>query len=302
MINVEIIPYAGWKQCLRIHNNDIEAVITAEVGPRVIRFGFIGGQNEFVEYPEQVGVTGGEKYRSYGGHRLWVAPEDTSITYYPDNHPVEWKVIGQSLHVVAPVEATTGLQKEMEFWIDGNLNTVHVIHRIRNCGTKTMNVSAWALSVMAAGGRAIVPQEPYQPHPDQVLPVRPLVLWSYTDMSDSRCVWGKQFIQLSQDVNAKLPLKIGLLNKQGWIAYANGERLFIKTVPYTSQGSYPDFGCNTEIFTNAKMLELETLSPRISLEPEEVLRHEEHWFLYRGIQLRSDERMISEMLNHLYKR
>ena len=55
---MEKIAYQGWNNCIRLSNGIIELVITADVGPRVIRFGFIGAQNEFDE--DWLGVTGGD--------------------------------------------------------------------------------------------------------------------------------------------------------------------------------------------------------------------------------------------------
>ncbi len=297
MLNVEVIPYGGWERCLRIRNRRIEAVITSEVGPRVIRFGFIGGLNEFVEYPEQMGLSGGEAYRSYGGHRLWVAPEDRIRTYAPDNGAVEWRVEGEALRVTAPTERMTGLRKEIEFWIDPEIDTMHLIHRIRNCGSTSVEIAAWALSVMAPGGKVLIPQEPFIPHPDALLPSRPIVLWSYTDMTDPRWIWGKELIQLSQDPASARPQKIGLLNKRGWLAYANGERLFLKTHATKVDAAYPDYGSSAEVFTNARMLELETLSPLTLLVPGAVLEHEEHWFLYGGVRLGGDEAAVMRSLS-----
>jgi hypothetical protein len=299
MMDVEIVPYGGWERCLRIRNDQIEAVITAEVGPRVIRFGFIGGVNEFVEYPAQMGRTGGEDYRSYGGHRLWVAPEERARTYVPDNRPVRWSVEGEALRVIAPVEDRTGLQKELEFWIDQALNTVHVVHRITNRAERSQELAAWALSVMAPGGTALLPQEPHVPHTEQVLPSRPLVLWSYTDMTDPRWTWGKELIRLRQDPAAAAPQKVGVQNRRGWMAYANGDRLFVKTNVFIPGAAYPDFGCNAELFTNAAMLELETLSPLVSLPPGGMIQHEEHWFLYRGFRLGRSEAEIAAALRRL---
>jgi hypothetical protein len=67
---MQIINYAGWERCVRLSNGIVELVATMDVGPRIIRFGFIGGDNEFKEYPEMLGKTGGDEWRIYGGHRL----------------------------------------------------------------------------------------------------------------------------------------------------------------------------------------------------------------------------------------
>ena len=41
-----------------------------------------------------MGKKGGSEYRSYGGHRLWIAPEDEERTTQPDNDPVEYEEEG----------------------------------------------------------------------------------------------------------------------------------------------------------------------------------------------------------------
>ncbi|MBY0374933.1 MAG: DUF4380 domain-containing protein, partial [Bryobacteraceae bacterium] len=86
---IEKIPYGGWSNCYRLSNSQIELIVTADIGPRVIRCGFSGGQNFFKEYSAELGGTGEPDWKIRGGHRIWVAPEKGSITYELDNHPVE---------------------------------------------------------------------------------------------------------------------------------------------------------------------------------------------------------------------
>src|SRR5512139_2901919 len=109
----DVVSYGGWKKTLRLANKEIELIVTAEVGPRIIRLGFTGGPNEFAEYPAQVGQTGGDQWRIYGGHRLWHAPEAIPRTYYPDNSPVQWQSEGEGVRVTTPAEPTTGIAKAM---------------------------------------------------------------------------------------------------------------------------------------------------------------------------------------------
>ncbi|MYB54434.1 MAG: hypothetical protein F4X77_19875, partial [Acidobacteriia bacterium] len=71
-VTVEKIPYAGWPNCYRLSNGEVELIVTSDVGPRIIRYGFEGGQNFFVELEEDLGKTGGDNWRLYGGSRLWV--------------------------------------------------------------------------------------------------------------------------------------------------------------------------------------------------------------------------------------
>ena len=44
-VKVEKIEYKGWHNCYRVSNGEVELVVTGDVGPRIIRFGFVGGQN-----------------------------------------------------------------------------------------------------------------------------------------------------------------------------------------------------------------------------------------------------------------
>ena len=62
--------YGGWDNCIKLENDEIELVITADVGPRIIRFGFKDSQNLFKEFSDQIGTTGGDEWKLYGGHRL----------------------------------------------------------------------------------------------------------------------------------------------------------------------------------------------------------------------------------------
>ncbi|MFA0746461.1 hypothetical protein [Fervidibacter sp.] len=282
---VEKVPYGGWQNCYKVNNGVVELVATAYVGPRFIRFGFVGGENEFAEIPEQLGSTGGDVRRNYGGHRLWHAPEVKERTYYPDNEPVEVEVLSDfALRLTPPLERTTGIQKAILVEMSPNEAYVKVTHFLTNRSLWAIEFTPWALTMMAKGRRAIVPNAAIHPASRKVLPACPLVLWHYTDMSDPRWHWGKKYIVLCQDPNATLPQKIGIGNLHGWVAYVNGDRVFIKRYKHIEGATYPDFGSSTELFTNAITVEVETLGPLTRLEPGETVTHVEHWFLFKGIK------------------
>ncbi len=87
-VKVEKTEYKGWPDCYRVSNGEVELIVTSDVGPRVIRFGFVGGQNLFKEFSDQLGRSGEEKFQLRGGDRVWKAPEDPVATWAPDNVPV----------------------------------------------------------------------------------------------------------------------------------------------------------------------------------------------------------------------
>lgn len=289
---MEKVSYGGWPNCYRLSNGAVELVVTSDVGPRVIRFGFVGEVNVFAEYADQMGKTGGEEWRIYGGHRFWHAPEADPRSYYPDNGPVEMSGEGNTLRVVQPTESTTGMQKELTITLDATEPCVRVVHRLWNRNLWAVEAAPWALSVMAQGGKAILPQAPYAPHGEALLPARPLVLWSYTNMSDPRWYWGERYITLQQDPKSSKPQKVGVGVKEGWAAYANQGVLFAKRFRYHKGAMYPDFGCSVETFTNADMLELETLGPLMRIEPGSKLDHTEYWALFKGVTVGADEASI----------
>lgn len=275
---MERIEFGGWPNCLRLANEEIELVATTDVGPRVIRLAFIGGRNLFKTFDETLGLSGGSDWRIYGGHRLWHAPEVYPRTYAPDNGPVGHEWDGETLTLHA-LELENGLEKAMALTLDPSAPRVIVRHRITNHGPWAVELAPWSVSVMAQGGRAIFPHEDYQPHPQSLKPVRPVVLWSYTDMSDPRWCWGRRYIQLSQDPTAPSAQKAGLLNTHGWAAYVLAGDALITRFPYVAGARYPDYGCNMETFTNSDMLEIETLGPVSRIEPGGHIDHEEIWQL-----------------------
>lgn len=296
-MKIEKVPYRGWQNCFRMANNLVDLIVTADVGPRVIRFGFIDQANEFKEFENEVGKTGGDEWRSYGGHRLWHAPEAMPRSYAPDNSPVELRVRDAGIHAIQPIETQTGIQKEIEITLEEGSAHVRVLHRLRNLGTWSVELAVWCLSVMDMEGTAIVPLPPRGPHPDNLLPTSTLAVWAYTDLTDPRLAWGKRFILLRQDPKNSTPQKIGASVPDGWVAFARAGHLFVKTFEYVSEAIYPDMGCSFESWTNHEMLELETLSPLVYLAPGDEVEYVEDWYLFDGVKTpASDDEVIKTVL------
>ncbi|HEX9061498.1 MAG TPA: hypothetical protein VF941_15055, partial [Clostridia bacterium] len=103
-VKIEKISYKGWDNCIQLSNEIIDAVITTDVGPRIIKFSLSGKDNVFCEVKDEMGKTGSNEWRIYGGHRLWQSPELEGRTDYHDNEPVEWKQKKNTVKLKAPVE------------------------------------------------------------------------------------------------------------------------------------------------------------------------------------------------------
>ncbi len=281
-VKIEKISYRGWPNSFRISNGEVELVVLSDVGPRIIRYAFVGGRNLFKEYDEQIGHSGEKQWMARGGHRLWMSPEDPVGSYALDNSPIHVERQGDVMVLTGNVEKETGLQKEITVRLASRGTEVEVLHRIVNKATKPRRLAAWALTMMAQGGTAFTGFPPRGTHPKDLAPTNPLVMWAYTDFSDKRWQFTKKYLILRQDPNNAVPQKAGTFNRNTFGAYLLGSDLFVKRSSATDPSEQPDYGCSFETFTNGEFLEMETLGALKTLRPGESLTHVEHWSLRRN--------------------
>jgi hypothetical protein len=277
---MEIVNYKGWKNSVKLSNGIVDLIVTTDVGPRVIFLGFSGQSNELYENPDTLGKVGGDSWNIYGGHRFWHAPEVKPRTYFPDNHSVKYESHENWTKFIQNTESLTGIQKEIHFKLNPVLAQVTVVHRLINHNVWAVDLAPWALTVMAAGGKGIIPLPTRGLHTEKLLPANTMTFWAYTNMADPRWTWGAEYVVLNQDPSAKIPQKMGAYVPDGWVAYARNDHLLVKKVDYQPGQIYPDLGCNVEMFTDQNFLEIETLGPMTHLEPGKSLDHIEGWFLY----------------------
>ena len=285
-VTIEKVAYAGWPNCYRMTNGDVELIVTSDVGPRVIRYGFTGGQNLFAEFTAQLGHSGEAEWQARGGHRIWVGPEAVPMSYALDNVPVQVVVGTDTIELTEPVEKETGFQKTMRIRLAASGSEVEVSQRIRNTNDSARRIASWALTMMAPGGTAVTGFPPRGTHPKMLGPTNPLVMWGYTNFSDPRWKLTEKYVILRQDPKATVPVKVGLWNKDTWEAYLLGSDLFVKTTTaLAGPEAYPDMGCSLETFTNAAFLEMETLGPLESVAPGQSIGHTEHWSLHKNVHI-----------------
>ncbi len=278
---IEKVTYGGWPNCFRIANGEVELIVTTDVGPRVIRYGFIGGQNLFKEFPGQLGRSGEADWQPRGGHRVWIAPEIVPDTYAPDNSQVRATLHDDGIDLTGPAEPQTGLEKTIVVQLSSN--GVKVTHRIRNAASKPRTFAPWALTMMAPGGVGITKFPPRGTHPEALAPTNPLIMWAFTDLSDPRWTFTKKYLLLRQDPRNSAPQKLGHFNEKTMGAYLLGSDLFVKRCNADPSKSYPDFGASYETFVADGFLELETLGPLEEVAPGAMVEHVERWSLHRNV-------------------
>ncbi len=273
------VTFEGWKNCIEVVSGNFRLVVATEIGPRILG-GFLGdSENIFWLNPKTLGQSGDKKkWIIYGGHRLWHAPEDKPRTYTVENFKVNALEKGKGLVLSTPADDLAGFAKTMEIQ-PTKANSFKVIHKIKNCNRWPVDVAAWSLSVMAPGGRGILPMP--QGDPKSLLPNTYLSFWPYNNMADGRIQLGSQYTIMNQIPKLSGKSKIGYNCEDGWLAYQNKGVTFIKKFDHFVDAEYPDNGCSAECFTNGKMMEIESLSPMYTLDYQEEITHTEYWTALR---------------------
>lgn len=289
------ISFRKWHNCYSLSNGTVTLVVLADVGPRILSYGFCDGENQFHEVECDAGRSSGQDFRLYGGHRLWVSPE-VDRTYFPDNRPVAVSQHGNRVRFVAPPENVspgTNLQKEIEIELAPSGTGVRLTHRVRNHDVRATVLAPWSPTMMRAGGRAILPLPArHAMDPDHYQPVGAFGVWSFTDFADPRWTLGTSYLQLKQTASPTGRFKEqmgGIHNPAGWGAYFRDGSLFVKRAPVIANARYPDFDCNFEVFTNPDFLELETLGPLVDLAPGGSVEHIENWWLFGNVSGGGDD-------------
>lgn len=279
---IDKVSYLELPNCLRLANETIELIATTAVGPRILKYALLGGENILGEHPHAAVQTRLGEWKPRGGHRLWIAPENMPDSYAPDNSPIEFTIDehSNSVRLTQPFEPATNTQKTVQIKLSEVGSHVEITHEIANKGAQQIELAAWALTIMRGGGVCIVPNERFAPYsPETLLPVRNLTIWSYTDFTDPRWQFEKNEIRLKVDEKLENAQKIGVLDKQGWAAYEWKNLRFTKRFEFDETAVYPDLNSNVELYTAGSFVEVETLSPFVKLQPGETITHVERWEL-----------------------
>lgn len=278
---------------------DISVGIPSNIGPRILylagrkRAGF----NLFGILPNSGVQTSQGFWRTFGGHRLWSSPEAMPRSYSPDDKPIGLEMVRGAISIIGNPEVENSIQKEIRIRAFSQ-GRIQVIHTIRNIGRWPVRLACWALSVMRQNGFAIIPVESSKDEGRGLLPDRHFSIWPYDDLSDRRLRLADQYILVDQDPSVKDPFKIGAMSRPTWVAYHVDGIAFVKQF-LVEEGEYPDFGCNVEVYTNADMLELETIGPLKVIEPSGSIEHAEYWSIFDVGQLTHEPNDITERLGAL---
>ena len=283
----EIESFLDYGKCVSISNGVIEALVTVDIGPRIISFGYVGGQNFMCDERKRLGNKVSKEYTDFfgegrqwenlGGHRIWLSPESYPETYLPDDRPVSYEATADGAIFSPLADTQVGAQKTLILKMDENEAKMQVTMKVKNISEKDKEFAIWSLSVCTEGGTLIVPMNT---NDTGLLPNRIISVWPYTDMSNDRIYWGKKYVTVRQDSSAEEPMKLGFDLNCGTAYYVLGEEILRKNYKTNHpDGIYPDGGCSFETYTNNCMLEFETLGELNNVAPGEESELTEMWTL-----------------------
>lgn len=309
MIKTEIKDYLDYGKVLCLTNGVIEAYVTIDVGPRIIRFGFVGGQNIMCDNRNafepkedeafQSFFGKGKKWENLGGHRIWISPESYPETYYPDLNPVKYEITESGAVFIPDAETENGVAKQLEIKMDPDDANMYVTMRVTNISNTAQEFSIWGLTVSAVDGMLIIPMND---NDTGLLANRNISVWPYTNLADSRLHFGNRYVTLRQDTDATQPLKLGFDLNQAETYYCLGEDIFRKSYEtYHPHEKYPDNNCSFETYTCSDFTEVESLSPLKMVQQNETVSLTEHWSLHKkpcDVDF-NDDNSIDNMLEKL---
>jgi len=282
------------QSCLILENAALRLLVMRSAGPRVLALIPRGGSNLFAELAdESLPLPDGRRYRLYGGHRLWHAPEEPDRTYLPEDDPVAIEEVPGGVQISRREDAT-GIRKTIAVRLVDERSQVLVTHTLTNLGPWPVSCAPWAITQLKTGGVAILPQAQAQ---TGVLPNRSLAIWPYTDIGSPWLHWGNRYLLVEARMSA--PFKIGFPNPRGWLAYWWNGLLFVKRASYDAQAVYPDRGSSSECYADHRCLELETLGPLQLLARGATVSHQETWEVYADIPRPEDEAAVERLVRRL---
>ena len=289
--------YKNFGECIFIDNGIIKAGAMLDAGPRIIYFGLSDGENMLFEdiernFSEPCGAYG--TWYTYGGHRLWCAPEKKPETYFPDNSSVQYDFTDNILTLTAK---DTAFGKRFSLILEMSAeNTLTIENKILNVSDYPSVFAPWSITAMAKGGREIIPL----PTNDcGFLPNRTMALWSYSALSDKRFSLTDNHAELVQETECKKAFKAGFNVIDGYAGYINGEEVFLLKFPEYKNIAYPDFCCNYETYVNQHFLECEILGELREYKPGEYASIKESWQAFKINSTEKDKLNEFELVKKL---
>jgi hypothetical protein len=266
-ISVEAASYHGWRDCIRIGNGLVEAILVPAIG-RVMQFRFQGSaEGAFWENRALDGKLHdptAKEWMNFGGDKSWPAPQSSWPLHqgraWPppvafDALPMRAEANAGGVTMISEADPSYGIQVLRRVELDPQHPVLRIRTEFRKVAGAPVRVSVWTITQMQEPQRVAL-----------LLPEQSAFGEGFTRLLDAE----PKDLRLSGQLLslARHPadyVKIGAETAaMVWV----GQEAVLRIDAEQGPGVYPDGGCVTEIYTNPDPLpyvELETLGPLVEL-------------------------------------
>jgi hypothetical protein len=168
-------------------------------------------------------------------------------------------------------------------------------HVLTNQGSRTLEIAPWPITQLRLGGVAVVPLPPGDEKPS-MRPNQLVVLWPYASGTDERLRIGDH--RLTVSARPDRPMKVGCLSSTGTAGYLRDGLLVVLRFDPARGSVHSDLGCNLEVYSDDRTIELESLGPLATLKPGDSVTHDERWEIReaRNLDVAGAEALLRELV------
>lgn len=282
---IKRVDYKGWKDCYEMSNPLVRLVIVPQIGGRIMEYSTFG-ENVIWQNQDELGVVKssdiGKKWHNYGGYKAWNSPQSKWIFPNLDNFydyaSAKVEVIpgdNAGIRVSCTPIKHLGFQYVREIYLDDDTSHVRIVETMKNIVDREIEWGAWEVTQVNAPCKLAFPMNENSRFP---------LGWAIQHYE------GKDMKQVTRFGNIGVMEYTGVVDKigtdatDGWLVYMNDKLGYVKRWNVAPSDTYPDGGCNTEIFTGNETIagvyvEMEVLGPVLKLKPGEQTQLIEDWYL-----------------------
>jgi hypothetical protein len=280
--------FAGWSDCFEFSapGAGVTATLVPSIGARLVRYA-LRGENILFDNPDAHGKTlANSKNFWAGGYQLDLGPEMRGIPTHTLTWMGAWDCgldTRNALTAVSVEDASTGIRLTKVVAIDPASGRLRVDQAMTNFTDDALNYCLWDRTLCAGGGYSLIPLNPKSrfKHGWCLGANYKDGKWEYnTENPTAPNIRAMDGVLVTHCVSEKGAFgKLGADCADGWIAYARGKLLFIKTFPVAPDGNYTDGGLRVANYWNDRVAELEPIGEEVPLKPGETHSFNETWFL-----------------------
>ena len=157
-VTVSQEPYAGWQGAYRLTNGTAEVVIVPQIA-RIMRYGFVGGENLLWNNPAELGKPGDTSgnWRNFGGDKPWPWSQDDWSKWFgaawppppeTDQKPYKAELVGAStLRLTSEVIPKIGCRFVRDITLSETGSRLYVVTKLERVADGfTDPVAAWTIT------------------------------------------------------------------------------------------------------------------------------------------------------------